>query len=106
MRSSAAEYPTPGWVSFQSATRVSFASAATGDHDAVFRQQSAYLIDQRGARLHQLLTHSMHCLHVLLRSTFDRHETHRRSARGLADRLCIARIVLICFNVEPMSRTS
>jgi D-arabinose 1-dehydrogenase-like Zn-dependent alcohol dehydrogenase len=29
MRSSAAEYPIPGWVSFQSATRVSFASAAT-----------------------------------------------------------------------------
>jgi len=29
MRSSAVEYPTPGWVSFQSATRVSFALAAT-----------------------------------------------------------------------------
>src|SRR5450755_1165229 len=29
MRPSAAEYPTPAWVSFQSATRVSFAPAAT-----------------------------------------------------------------------------
>ena len=29
MRPSAAEYPTPGWVSFQSATRISFASATT-----------------------------------------------------------------------------
>ena len=29
MRPSAAEYPTLGWVSFQSATRVSFAPAAT-----------------------------------------------------------------------------
>src|ERR1700722_18573922 len=29
MRPSTAEYPTPGWVSFQSATRISFASATT-----------------------------------------------------------------------------
>jgi hypothetical protein len=34
------------------------------------------------------------CLHVLLRSTFHRDETHRRSARGLAEIACIARIVL------------
>ena len=31
MRTSIAEYPTPAWVSFQSATRVSFAPAATFD---------------------------------------------------------------------------
>src|ERR1700687_5489104 len=43
----------------------------------------------------------MHCLHVLRRSTFGRDETHRRSARGLADRLRIARIVLICFDGRP-----
>lgn len=47
----------------------------------------------------QLLTHSMHCLHVLLRGTFDRDEAHRWSARRLADRLGITSVVLVSFDV-------
>ena len=46
MRPSAAEYPTPGWVSFQSATRISFAPAATPTENGYIESFNGRLRDE------------------------------------------------------------
>src|SRR5208337_2358230 len=62
---------------------------------------SARLIDQGGTGLNQLLAHPMDRLHVLLGGTLDRDETHRRPARGLADRLGVTGVILVGFDERP-----
>src|SRR2546423_11948711 len=74
-------------------------SPALWDHDAVFRQQAAHLVDQRGAAFYQLLPDPVKRLHLELGSCLDWHEAHRWAPGSLADRLGIVGVVLVGFDV-------
>src|ERR1700730_9209885 len=58
-------------------------------------EQTAHLIDQRGAALEQLLADPMQGLQVLLRFALDRHKPHRRPGHRFAYRLGIVGVILV-----------
>ena len=62
-------------------------------------EQTAHLIDQRGAALEQLLADPMQGLQVLLRFALDRHKPHRRPGHRFAYRLGIVGVSLIALAV-------
>jgi len=57
------------------------------------------LISLRGARLHEALTHTVQHQDRLLLNVLDRHKPHVGPRHGLADRLCIGRVVLVGLHV-------
>src|ERR1700732_5029479 len=62
-------------------------------------EQTAHLIDQRGAVLEQLLADPMQGLQVLLRFALDRHKPHRRPGHRFAYRLGIVGVILVALAV-------
>ena len=54
------------------------------ERHATFQQESADLVDQGGATLHQSIANPMHRLHVELFFALDRHEAHVLFARRFA----------------------
>ena len=63
--------------------------------DAAFEQESANLVDQRGATLYQSISHAVHGLPVQLLLRFDRYKTHVLLSYGFGDGFGVEQVVLV-----------
>ena len=63
--------------------------------EAAFQQESADLVDQRRATLHQSVAHTVHGLPIELLLRFDLHKAHVLLGHGFGDCLGVDEVVLV-----------
>ena len=65
------------------------------EREAAFQLESADLVDQRRATLHQSVAHPVHGLPIELLLRFDLHKTHVLLGHGFGDGFGIDEVVLV-----------
>ncbi len=65
------------------------------EREAAFQLESADLVDQRRATLHQSVAHPVHGLPIELLLRFDLHKAHVLLGHGFGDRFRIDEVVLV-----------